>query len=467
MASPADTAKALEGALEQRAANVELFDAYYRGAQRIAFATSKWRDTYGSLFDELADNWCQLVVDAAVERLKVEGFRFGPPGDDADDAAWQLWQANYLDADQSLAYTEACKSGLAYLLVLPGDEPETPRITVESPLQVITYNAPDDRRRRLSGLKRWVDDDGTQRAVLYTPDRFYRFARDRNRKTWQSDGAPVDNVVAPVVPVVPMLNNPTIMGHGISDLNVVVPLQDAVNKLLADLLVNSEYVAYPQRYATGLEIPIDPETGRPLDRERWLSSVSRMWVAEDENVKFGQLPEADGAGYVRLVEAIIQHIAAQTRTPPHYLLGSSGNFPSGESLKATETGLVAKVKRKQTTFGEAWEEGMRLAFAYRSDPRSTATDAEVIWADPESRSLGELTDSLVKMVSSVGLPMEAAWAIYGASPQEIARWRVLRGLPERPAPDDTTAPATAQGAGNAPPANGNQPTPTPGVGRDG
>jgi hypothetical protein len=59
---------------------------------------------------------------------------------------------------------------------------------------------------------------------------------------------------------------------------------------------------------------------------------------------------------------LIQHVAAQTRTPPHYLLGQSGAFPSGESLKATETGLVAKVKRKQTTFGETWEEAMRLAF---------------------------------------------------------------------------------------------------------
>ena len=53
---------------------------------------------------------------------------------------------------------------------------------------------------------------------------------------------------------------------------------------------------------------------------------------------------------------LIQHVAAQTRTPPHYLLGAMGSFPSGESLKATETGLVAKVRRKMLSFGEGWEE---------------------------------------------------------------------------------------------------------------
>jgi hypothetical protein len=431
MASAADMAKLLNDGLEQRLPAVALYDAYYQGEHRIAFATSKWRETFGALFDELADNWCQLVVDAAVERLRVEGFRFGPADDAADAQAWQLWQANYLDADSSLAHTEASKTGLAYLLVTPGDDPETPRITVESPAQTITYNAPDDRRRRVAALKRWLDDDGTARAMLYTPDVFVPLVRRKDRKTWQQDGPELDNPVSPLVPVVPMLNNPTILGHGISDLNVVVPLQDTVNKLLADLLVNSEYVAFPQRFATGLEIPTDPETGRPLDRERFLSSVSRLWVAEDGDVKFGQLPESDGHGYVQWIEMVIQHIAAETRTPPHYLLGSSGNFPSGESLKATETGLVAKVRRKQVTYGEAWEEAMRLAFAYLGDPRSSATDAEVIWADPESRSLGELTDSLVKMVTSVGMPLEVAWAIYGASPQEIERWRALKNLPAR------------------------------------
>jgi len=132
-----------------------------------------------------------------------------------------------------------------------------------------------------------------------------------------------------------------------------------------------------------------------------------------------------------LIEVLIQHIAAQTRTPPHYLLGQSGNFPSGESLKATETGLVAKVKRKQVSFGETWEEAMRIAFAFRGDDmRAGAFDAECVWHDPESRSEGELVDALLKM-KELSVPLEALWERWGVSPQEIKRWSKLIDLPDR------------------------------------
>ena len=449
-----DLVAVMETALDERLPAVEEYEAYYRGDQRLAFATSKFRETFGRLLEPLSDNWCQLVVDASVERLRVEGFRFGPQDTGADSDAWEIWQANYLDADSELAHTEASKCGLSYLLVLPGADPQTPRITCEHPAQVITYSAPDDRRNRLAAFKRWMEADGSSRAVLYTREAFYFLRRERNSrvKGWTGAGGIVNPIG--VVPVVPMINLPGLLGGGMSDLQAVISLQDAINKLLADMLVNSEFVAYPQRYATGLEIPTDPATGRPMDREAFLSSVSRLWVAENPAVKFGQLEGSDGLGYVRQIEALVQHIAAQTRTPPHYLLGQSGAFPSGESLKATETGLVAKVKRKQRSYGEAWEEAMRLAFAYRGDTiRAEAADTETIWADPEARSEGELVDALLKM-RQLGVPITELWRRYGATPQEIERWAELIGLPMR---EDAANPITDPPA----PVQPQLPAPTP------
>jgi hypothetical protein len=436
----------MEDALDARLPGIEAYEAYYRGEQRLAFATSKYRETFGRLLDPLADNWCQLVVDASVERLKVQGFRFGPQDTGADEDAWAIWQANYLDADSGLAHTEASKTGWSYLLVLPGADPETPRISVEHPAQAITYSDPADRRRRLAGFKRWLEADGSVRAVLYTEATFLFLRRAQGSSAWASEGS-VANPIK-IVPLVPMLNLPSLLGGGMSDLQAVVSLQDAINKLLADMVVNSEFVAYPQRYAVGIEVPTDPATGRAVeDREGFLSSVSRLWVNENPAGSFGQLDGSDGLGYVRQIEALVQHIAAQTRTPPHYLLGSSGSFPSGESLKATETGLVAKVKRKQVSYGEAWEEAMRLAFAYRGDTiRAEAAAAETIWADPEARSEGELVDALVKM-RQLGVPLSALWRRWGVSPQEIERWQSLLGLP---ADADPANPITEQQAPAAP-----------------
>jgi hypothetical protein len=425
MPDPAVLVKTMNDALVERLPRVALYVGYYRGQHRIAFATSKWRDTFGMLFDTLADNWSQIVVDAAVERLKVEGFRFGPGDDSADDEAWAIWQANYLDADSLIAHTQACMTGLAYLLVTPTADPETPRITVEAPEQVIAFTSPRDRRRRIAALKSWLDEEGNGRSVLYLPDEFIPFIRPKRLKTWTQDGNAIPNPIGEV-PVVPMLNNPTVLGDGMSDLNVMLSLQDAVNKLLADMLVNSEYVAFPQRYVTGLNLPIDPETGQVYDRTKFaqlfLAGPNRVWVAESKDVSFGALPTEDGGGYVRQIEMLIQHIAAQTRTPPHYLTAGLGQWPSGDSLKASEAGLVAKVKRKQVTFGEAWEEAMRLAFAFKGDTaRARASQVETIWADPEQRSEGQLVDALVKM-AGLGMPLDAIFERYGATPQERARW---------------------------------------------
>lgn len=431
----------LSAALDEREERILTYEEYYRGAHPLQFASSKYRETFGSLFSEFADNWCPLVVDACVERLKVIGFRFGAEGGEAADRdAWNLWQANYLDADSGLAHLEAVKTGESYLIVEPG---EPPRITVEHPLEVIIAVEPGNRRRRLAALKRWVDELGYQHATVYLPEAAYRFRTDRavidvelrpfglrprvapegTIRYVADDPERVPNPFNGIVPVIPMRNAPQMIGGGTSDLEVVIDVQNAINKLCTDMMVAAEYAAFRQRWATGVEIPIDPTTG-VQDVGKWLSAVSRMWVVEDENARFGDFNVTDLTVYVRAIEMFIQHLAARTRTPPHYLLGQSGAFPSGESLKATETGLVAKVRRKQVDFGEAWEEAMRLAFYATGDvARARAIDAEVLWADPESRSEGERVDALVKL-AGIGVPEEALWArIPDVTPQTIERWR--------------------------------------------
>jgi hypothetical protein len=75
-----------------RVGAVTMYEAYYRGFHRLTFATTQFRDVFGALFSNYADNWCQLVVDAAAERLRVEGFRFGARDEPADQAAWDIWQ---------------------------------------------------------------------------------------------------------------------------------------------------------------------------------------------------------------------------------------------------------------------------------------------------------------------------------------------------------------------------------------
>jgi hypothetical protein len=53
-----------------------------------------------------------------------------------------------------------------------------------------------------------------------------------------------------------------------------------------------------------------------------------------------------------------------------------------------------------------------------------------MWADPESRSEGELVDALVKL-AGLGYPLEVLWEMHGESPQMVERMKNLKGLPDR------------------------------------
>jgi hypothetical protein len=168
-----------------------------------------------------------------------------------------------------------------------------------------------------------------------------------------------------------------------------------------------------------------------------------MWTVGNEQAQFGEFSASDLGNYVKAVEMAIQHVAAQTRTPPHYLLGQSGNFPSGESLKATETGLVAKVMRKQVSFGEGLEEATGLGLVLGGDAKGAVVDAETVWKDPESRTEGEHVDAVMKM-KALGVPDEVLWARIGATPQEIEQWKAMnKANPPTPLPQ---VPATADAA---------------------
>jgi hypothetical protein len=507
----------LDTELRARAPEIELWERYYEGVHRLAFATSRFRQTFGNLFHEFSDNWMELIVDASVERLNIQGFRFGDGTDDSDLDAWDMFRDNGLDSDSDIAHTEAVKLGKAYLIVDPHDKTDlgNPTISVEHPSQTIIANVAGNRKRRKAALKEWTDHTGYVYANVYFPDGTYRFQTDSKVNAKYADksslgiygdifpndylGPPAVGLVNKdskwiprqdgepffvahdlgVVPVIALENNPSLKVGGRSDIAPIIPIQDGLNKLVMDMIIASEFASFGQRWATGLEIPKDPETGEPISDSRFLAAVSRVWAVEDPDVKFGQFAASDLGNYVKAIEMLIQHVAAITRTPPHYLLGQSGAFPSGDSLAATETGLVAKVKRKMTNFSAGWEEAMRLAFKAKGDARGDKP-AETVWADPEQRIRAARIDGALKM-AVVGVPQDAIWEEMGASPHQILRWHAMRkamGLPEYgsdfapipppPAPlapvgpDGKPVPGAKPPAGGAPPVNlgpdGNLPT---------
>jgi hypothetical protein len=440
--------------LDARWAKIKVFDAYYEGDHDLAFATAKWREAFGSRFAQMTDNWMKIVVDSSVERLRVQGFLTGD-SPQADTDAWDIWQANNLDGESRLLHTEAVKLGEGYWMVAPGKGSDPPRITAEHPSQVIVAHEPGDRRKRAAALKRWDGGDGYIYANVYDPEWVTKYRAEASSPrwakglSWEQTGSTRHRIG--VVPIVPIRNCPTMLGGGVSDLaGGPIAIQNAINKTLSDMLIGSEFLAYPQRVLLGVEPPTD-ENGRPVQTLK--ASQSRLWYFNAPDAKVQEFSASDLANFPRSADFLVRHLAAQTKTPPHYILGEIVNA-SGDALKAAETGLVSKVKAKQDPFGEGHEETIRIALRLDGREEITAERAETIWADPETRSRAEATDSAVKL-ASIGVPEEVLWAKVGFSPTEIDRMLAMKETedllapPPPPPPDPNQIPPEEQDQADA------------------
>jgi hypothetical protein len=473
---PVDVLKGIQPQLEPLIRNLERalridqerfseLDAYYNGAHPHSFDSVRFQQAFGKQLRRFADNWMRMVVKVTADRLVVQGFRVGS-GDDtdaADDAAWKIWQANRLDASSVMAHREAMKYGVCFLMVDPFDKDgnrlegnRSPRITVESPMQVVGQRDAQDRYQLINAIKKWIGDDDHLYLNLYLPEVVYKYRstapapsalpNDEGRLLQQVNWAQYGEVENPlgVVPIVPMENCPDLILGGRSDLDDLIPLNDGLNKVLRDMLVTSEYQAFQQRVIIGAEVPKDPTTGKPMteNQVQLMASRSRAWLFPNPNTKVESLAQVDLTPYTAAVDLFIHHLSMISQTPAYMLVGKMANL-SADAIRAAELGFVGKLQTKQTDFGVAWERAEGLAL--RAAENASADDViETIWKDAAANSGSILSNELVQM-SSVGVPQEILWERWGASPQDVERWRRMAPVPvERVAAGGAAKTSSAQ-----------------------
>lgn len=438
--------------LEDRARSVALFERYYDGDHPLPTPPARMqslteaREAFKNLSGMGVTNYVKLVADAPAERLRVVGFRFGEVENlRADPIAWRIWQRNHLDADSGTAQHKALVTGQAAALVWTG--PDGAEITIEHPSQAIVGYTPGSHRRRAAGLKCWEEDDGTRRVVLYLPDKVYKWKGraaedgiDTPLDEWRpptDDSWPIANPFGKVT-LVELRANPDVrpapFGGGSSEFAKVLAIQDRINKTVFDRLVTAEFQAFRQRWAVGWT-PDDPN-------QAIQASVRHLLSFEDGDVKVGEFGQADFTGFITAVESDVQAMAAITRTPSFYTLGSISNI-SGDALTALQAGLIAKTESHRDNFSESWEEVLRLALQAEGDPRSADQQSMVLWRDIEHRTWAETADAVLKM-STLGIPKEALWGMLpNVTPQDIDRWRVMAAEEALFAPEPDVPPVDA------------------------
>lgn len=126
--------------LAARRNRYDILQMYYDGENGIpAYADAAVRGAARRLMQMSRTNYAELAIEATRERMDPLGFRTGAQNDDlGDSVAWDIWQANGLDADHKLVDSTALSLSQAYMIVGAIDE-ETgvPLITPEDPREVI------------------------------------------------------------------------------------------------------------------------------------------------------------------------------------------------------------------------------------------------------------------------------------------------------------------------------------------
>lgn len=402
---------------------VEFFDAYYRGDHPLPWLPHQARDEFRRILRMTRSNYMGLVCDATAERLSIEGFRM-PGSEAADQDTWRMWEANRLDADSDKVILEALICGSAYMLVQPNGS-DTPDIFAEDPSNAIVAYVPGtNRRQRAAGLKVYIDEwSALLHATLYLPDWVYKFQAPAPRGLidpasieWDmrevaGEDWPVRNPLGEV-PLVEWLNNPRLRWGGVSELADVTDIQDRINKTIADRLITQDFGAFPQKWATGY--PDDDESGAPFDVGR-----DRLVATDVAETRFGQFEAAPLDPYSAAKKEDVHDIAARTRTPAQYLLGEMSNV-NGETLKASESGLVSKVRQRMRSFSDGAVETMRLARLAANLPTPDAR-METIWRNPEFRTEAEITDAANKNLASGIYDLRYAREFVGMSQTAIAQ----------------------------------------------
>lgn len=391
-------------------------DMYLRGAQPLRFTTDKLSPVIG-----FRSNLAEVAVTAVAERINLESvtasinFPTGPV--DVTDRARALVQDSDFPMLLQSLISDMLAVGSAYIIVWV-DGMGRPVVTGESAEQVAVSR--DPITGGVTGaVKRWqvVDSAGVlteEHVIKYGPNRIVHLKRNDTRGKLTFVSA-VDNPLG-VVPVVPLVNIKRLNDEtGSSVIDSLAPLLDALNKIIVDMLITSESVARPKRYATGVVLE-DDEDGFIADEgftadselpagddspgvESPFKDSDDLWISEQAEAKFGQLAGADLGGYKTAVDLIIQQIMAVTSLPGHMVGVTTSNPSTAEALRASEVALSSNADSRVRVINRPVEWAVRLLVALDYGVSPAVVEVKNEWGSTATRSVAQEADAAVKLVS--------------------------------------------------------------------
>ncbi|NUS53836.1 MAG: phage portal protein [Streptomycetaceae bacterium] len=448
---------------------LKAYNDEYEMRCQLAYMHPEIQAELGDRVRQVVIGWPQLVVDSLEERLDVEGFRL--PDDDADEDLWRIWQANCADEQSQMATVDALTMRRSYIAIGTNeDDPNTPLVTFESPLEV--YADIDPRTRAVRSAIRvygagFPFQDNLQTAQAAVTGRIERYATvyEPNQTSyydltgsWKLIDRDEHNLG--VVPIVPMVNRARLADwRGRSELDPILPLAHAANKIATDMMVAAEFIAVPLRGIFGASpTDFEDQEGNPITPMRALMG-RLLTVPDDEKVmRQFEFASAQLSNFHDSINQLAQLVASLAGLPPSFLGLTTEQPPSADAIRASEARLVKRAERKQRAFGGAYERAMRIVRLFLGDDDPKWKQLETIWRDASTPTKAEAADAAVKLHAAGITTLPQIREDLGYTQAQIERMEaddekaatqnpladIARGLAAPPAPaEPVTEPAGA------------------------
>jgi hypothetical protein len=409
---------------------------YLRGRHDLVYMPKGAKQEYKTLAQRAVTNWLPLLSDTFAQGLFVDGYRSGNSGEPSP--SWDYWQANGMDARQSILHRGVVDHGTAYELVLPGTV-QTRRVPVMRPLspwKSLAWYDDDDAEFPVLGLReKGQTVDGATLFEVFDRTSVYTFAE----KDGKFHLSRTDDHGLGVTPFVRFRDRLDDQAVGL--IAPAIVLQDRINEIVFATLIAIQYASFRQRWASGLVIPYDedefladgvtpnPNFGKPI--ESFEAAVDRLWVTDNADARFGDFAQTEVSGHLNAYLESVRTLAATNQISPNVFTGDLVNL-SGDALATLKQGTIQRTEGLQILLGESHESAFRLAARAAGDREASVdTTASTRWRDVGGQSLLTAVESLGKMVSDLKVPAEATWErIPGVTDDDVKVWKTLAAKPD-------------------------------------
>lgn len=390
-------------------ANFTRNEAYFDGKKRL--------DALGVTLPpemrvlEIIVDWPRITVEALEERLTVEGFTIAGQ-ERANERYWNRWQANRMDLNAPLTHTEAFVQGCGYVVIGPDGPEGFAKITAHSALGFAVVK--DLSTGIVSEALQAFTDEESPGYVHYETGLNHIWRKVNGRYLLQkSEPSGTDRI-----PVVPFLNRSRLRDkHGRSEMQDVIRYTDAGSRSITNLQAAVETVALPQKYMLGAAAD-NFKNARGEQMTQWETYIGRLLLGPKDG-KVGTLAGANLQEINATLRLYAGFVAASTGLSLMTLgIGTDANPASEGALNAVDNRHVRKAEKKQTMFGEAWEDVQRIADDIEGVANKESMRLETDWRPAATMTLDAMAQSAATLVSAGIIPPAVARHRIRLTPEE-------------------------------------------------